>query len=402
MNVILINQNRMTPLSLYELNRQVRRAVQEGVPHEVWITGELAEGRTAANGHFYGELVEKDEATDQVIARARITCWAGQWRGLRQYFMDETGQDLRPGMSLMLLVDPTFHEQYGFSLNMLDIQPQFTLGGQVLKRRRILARLDADGILHDNQSLALPTLTQRIAVVSAEQAAGWGDFRNQLLHNSAGLAFRVGLFPAVMQGQHVEESVIAALCCIADEADRWDAVVIIRGGGASTDLSDFDSYPLAACIAQFPLPVITGIGHDRDETVLDYVAHTRLKTPTAVAAFLVERLGQQLERVNQLAERVPAAALYALQRQRQRLERTGMRLGYAAQSALQRRRHRLELIDHRLRALDPTLPLRRGYAIVRVGGEIVAQGKGLAPGDAIEVEMQDVRLQTTVKDMTIK
>lgn len=392
----------MEALSLYELNGMVRRAVCEGVPREVWVTGELAEGRTAANGHFYGELVEKDEATDRVVARARITCWAGQWRQLRQYFIDETGQDLRPGMSLMLLADPGFHEQYGFSLNILDIQPQFTLGGQALKRRRILEQLDEDGILHDNQSLVLPALTQRIAVVSAAQAAGWGDFHNQLLHNTLGLAFRVELFPAVMQGQHVEESVIAALCAIAEQAGRWDAVVIIRGGGASTDLSDFDSYPLAACIAQFPLPVITGIGHDRDETVLDHVAHTSLKTPTAVAAFLVERLGHQLERVNLLAERIPSAAFHALQQQRQRLERTGMRLSYAAQGTLQRRRHRLELVEHRLRALDPALPLRRGYAIVRRGGTIVAQGKGLAVGDGIEVEMLDVCLQTTVKDITIK
>lgn len=387
----------MNALSLYELNQLVRHAVQQAVPREVWVTGELAEGRTAAGGHFYGELIGKDEVTDQVVARARLTCWAAQWRGLRQYFLDETGQDVRPGMSLMLLVAPTFHEQYGFSLNILDIQPQYTLGGQALRRRRILAQLEEDGILHDNQQLALPTLVQRIAVVSAEQAAGWGDFRNQLLHNTLGLAFRVRLFPAVMQGQHVEESVIAALCAIADEADQWDAVAIIRGGGASTDLSDFDSYPLAACIAQFPLPVITGIGHDRDETVLDHVAHTRLKTPTAVAAFLVERLGAELERVNQLAERIPAAAFHALQQQRQRLERTEMRLGYAAQNALQRRRHRLELVEQRLRALDPALPLRRGYAIVRRGGDIVAQGGGLAPGDTIEVEMQDTRLTAEVK-----
>lgn len=389
----------MDALSLYDLNLLVRRAVDEQVPHEVWVTGELAEGRTAANGHFYGELVEKNPATDLVIARARITCWAPQWRQLRQYFEEETGQDVRPGMSLMLWVDPTFHEQYGFSLNVLDVQPQFTLGGQTLKRRRIVAQLEQDGILHDNQSLALPALVQRIAVISAEQAAGWGDFRNQLLHNSAGLAFRVQLFPAVMQGQHVEESVTAALCRIADEAEQWDVAVIIRGGGASTDLSDFDSYPLAACIAQFPLPVITGIGHDRDETVLDYVAHTHLKTPTAVAAFLVEHLQRQLERVNLLADRIPAAAFYALQLQRQRLERVGMRLGFAAQSALQRQHHRLELLDQRLRALDPTLPLRRGYAIVRLGGEIVTQGKTFEAGEEIEVEMQDVCLTTTVKDV---
>ena len=299
----------------------------------------------------------------------------------------------------MLWVAPTFHEQYGFSLNVLDVQPQFTLGGQALKRRRIVAQLEQDGILYDNRSLALPARVQRIAVISAEQAAGWGDFRNQLLHNSAGLAFRVRLFPAVMQGQHVEESVTAALCRIADEAGQWDVAAIIRGGGASTDLSDFDSYPLAACIAQFPLPVITGIGHDRDEPVLDYVAHTHLKTPTAVAAFLVEHLQRQLDRVNLLADRIPAAAFHALQLQRQRLERVSMRLGYAAQSALQRQHHRLELLDQRLRALDPTLPLRRGYAIVRRNGEIVAQGRTFASGEEIEVEMQDACLTTTVKDV---
>ncbi len=401
----------LSALSLRDLNLMVRHAIEEADLHAVWVTGELAEGRTAYNGHFYGELVEKDQRSEAVVARARLTCWAGQWRGLRDYFIEETGQDLKPGMSLMLCVEPTFHEQYGYSLQILDIQPQFTLGGQALKRRQILAQLEQDGILHDNQELSLPLLTQRIAVISSASAAGWGDFQKQLLHNDSGIRFTVQLFPAVMQGQHVPESVAAALNEIADQWEQWDAVCIIRGGGASTDLSDFDSYPLAACIAQFPLPVITGIGHDRDETVLDYVAHTQLKTPTAVAAFFVNRMEAQLLRVMDLQQRIPQAARMALQRQTSRLgelqrripqavrsmiqrgsdrmARLELQLRYATRNKLQREQHRHELLAQRLQALDPALPLKRGYSIVRCNGQIITKAAMLKPGDAIELQMQD-------------
>ncbi len=383
--------------SLRDLNLMVRRAIEEADLHAVWVTGELAEGRTAYNGHFYGELVEKDGRTEAVVARARLTCWAGQWRGLRDYFMEETGQDLKPGMSLMLCVEPTFHEQYGYSLQILDIQPQFTLGGQALKRRQILAQLEQDGILHDNQELTLPVLTQRIAVISSASAAGWGDFQNQLLHNDSGIRFTVQLFPAVMQGQHVPESVAAALNEIADQWEQWDAVCIIRGGGASMDLSDFDSYPLAACIAQFPLPVITGIGHDRDETVLDYVAHTQLKTPTAVAAFFVSRMEAQLQRVMDLQRRIPQIVRGMIQQGRDRMARLEMQLRYVTRVKLQREQHRHELLAHRLQALDPALPLKRGYSIVRCNGQIITQSAMLQPGDAIEIQMQDGTRQAEMK-----
>ncbi len=333
--------------------------------------------------------------------------------------MEETGQDLKPGMSLMLCVEPTFHEQYGYSLQVLDIQPQFTLGGQALKRRQILAQLEQDGILHDNQELTLPVLTQRIAVISSASAAGWGDFQKQLLHNDSGIRFTVRLFPAVMQGQHVPESVAAALSEIADQWEQWDAVCIIRGGGASMDLSDFDSYPLAACIAQFPLPVITGIGHERDETVLDYVAHTQLKTPTAVAAFFVNRMEVQLQRVMDLQQRIPQAARMALQRQSSRLgelhrripqavrgmiqrgsdrmARLELQLRYATRNKLQREQHRHELLAQRLQALDPALPLKRGYSIVRCNGQIITRSAMLQPGDAIEIQMQDGTRAAEVK-----
>ncbi len=387
----------LSAFSLRDLNLMVRRAIEEADLHAVWVTGELAEGRTAYNGHFYGELVEKDGRTEAVVARARLTCWAGQWRELRDYFMEETGQDLKPGMSLMLCVEPTFHEQYGYSLHILDIQPQFTLGGQALKRRQILAQLEQDGILHDNQELTLPVLTQRIAVVSSASAAGWGDFQKQLLHNDSGIRFTVQLFPAVMQGQHVPESVAAALNEIADQWEQWDAVCIIRGGGASTDLSDFDSYPLAACIAQFPLPVITGIGHDRDETVLDYVAHTQLKTPTAVAAFFVSRMEAQLQRVMDLQRRIPQAVRGMIQQSRDRMARLEMQLRYATRAKVQCEQHRHELLAQRLQALDPALPLKRGYSIVRSNGQIITQATALQSGDAIELQMQDGICKAEVK-----
>lgn len=409
----------MEALTLYELNLMVQQAIETQAPEVAWVAGELAEGRTMGNGHFYGEMVEKDPGTDAVIARARLTCWANQWQGLRRYFMDETGQDLRPGMSLMLEVRPTFHPQYGFSLQIQDIRPEFTLGGQQMKRRQILNQLEQDGILHDNRELTLPPLVQRIAVVSAASAAGWGDFRNQLLHNAAGLHFHVQLFPAVMQGRHVPESVMQALSQIEEEHEAWDAVCLIRGGGAQTDLSDFDSYPLAAYVAQFPLPVITGIGHERDETVLDHVAHTHLKTPTAVAAFLVSRMEGELQKVLDLQQRIPQAARLVLahehrrlslitqrlpqavsqrtQRERSRHERCAMRLSFATRQRMERERHRQELLGQRIQALDPTLALKRGYAILRQEGGIVTQAALLDRNKALEIQMQDgtIRIDNT-------
>lgn len=402
-------------LTLYELNQRVQHAIELTAPHEVWVSGELAEGRTMGNGHFYGEMVEKDPRTDAIIARARLTCWANLWHELRQFFIDQTQQDLKPGMSLMLRVNPTFHPQYGFSLQIQDIRPEFTLGGQQLKRRQILKQLDEDGILHDNQTLALPRLVQRIAVVSAASAAGWGDFQNQIVHNPAGLHFDVQLFPAVMQGRHVPESVMQALARIEEEYERWDAVCIIRGGGAQMDLSDFDSYPLAAYVAQFPLPVITGIGHERDETVLDYVAHTHLKTPTAVAAFLVSRMEGEWQKVMDLQQRIPQAARLALaqeerrmslltqrlpqiitnrtQRERSRQQRLKMQLTFTLRNRLEREGHRQALLGQRLQALDPTLALKRGYAIIRQGGEIVTQVAHLSAEKALEIQMQDGTLE---------
>ena len=399
-------------MTLYELNHLVREAVEHMLDEEYWVEGELSDATAGYGGHFYGELIQKDPRGQAIVARARVTCWARTYNILRLRFQHETGQTLRTGMQVKLLVQVTFHEQYGFALNVHDVDSTYTLGDMARRRREILAQLEADGILHDNQQLELPRLLRRVAIVSSQNAAGYGDFCNQLANNEYGLRFDTRLFPAVMQGQNVEESVIAALQQIASEAEQWDVVVIIRGGGATGDLSDFDSYPLAVCIAQFPLPVITGIGHERDETVLDFVAHTRVKTPTAAAAFLIEHQAQEVALLDTLQQRLSRAAQDCLLRARQRMERCSMmlpmmldklcerergrhtlmaqRLAAAVDARLQRERHRHELLSHRIKAADPQAMLARGYSITRTAdGHVVRSVAQLTPGQTIASQLAD-------------
>lgn len=404
--------------TLYELNNLVRSVLEKSLDEEYWVVGELSDASQGYGGHFYGELIEKEGDGKRILARARVTCWARTYNLLRLRFQRDTGQALHAGMKVRLLVRVTFHEQYGYALNIVDADSNFTLGDMARRRREILMRLEADGILHDNQTLPLPRLLTRIAVVSAQGAAGYGDFCNQLAHNDYGLYFRVRLFPAVMQGARVEETVASALQAIADEADCWDAVVIIRGGGATGDLSDFDSYLLASCIAQFPLPVITGIGHERDETVLDYVAHTRVKTPTAAAAFLIDHQAQEAATLDSLYSRITRSARERLLRERQRLERQStllpllthrntdrmrakldqMRanLHVLLRQRFERERHRQDLLEQRLRASDPSALLKRGFTITTCQGKAVTQLTSIHPGDIITTITLDGEIKSTV------
>ena len=437
-------------LTLFELNSLVRELVEVSFDKPYWVVGELSDVSTPAfGGHFYGELVQKDEQTDRIVARARITCWARNYNIIRLRFQKEAGETLRKGLQVKLLVKVSFHEQYGYSLNVLDIDSTFTLGDLAKRRREILLQLEKDGILHDNQSLPLPRLLRRIAVISSATAAGYGDFCHQLETNDYGFHFDVKLFPAVMQGENVPESIIAALEAIASPqtplrgegslaavspsprrgvgGEAFDLVVIIRGGGASSDLSDFDSYELAACIAQYPLPVLTGIGHERDETMLDFVAHTRVKTPTAAAAFIIDHQAQEAALLDDLFLRITRSARERIQYEKSRLERheavlplrfnsimqsfrsrlsiisqrltsgclgriereqhalqlTGQRLSAASTQRLERQRHSLQLMKQRLDSLDPRLLLKRGYSITTVGGRLVRSTEGLSEGDVL-------------------
>ena len=287
-------------LTLYELNARVRGVLETGLPDRYWLQAELSEVREAYNGHCYLEFVQKDKGGRELVARARGVIWAGVYQLLKPMFEREAGRPLAAGLKVLVRVSVSFHELYGYSLTVTDIDPAYTLGDMARLRREILARLEEDGILYANKELSLPMIVSRVAVISSATAAGYGDFCHQLLLNDYRFRFDVRLFPAVMQGERVEQSVLSALEAVMNDAEGgWDVVVIIRGGGATSDLSGFDSYWLAAACAQFPLPVITGIGHERDDTVIDLVAHTRVKTPTAAAAFLVRH---QLEAAMRLEE----------------------------------------------------------------------------------------------------
>ena len=405
-------------LTLFELNSLVHEVIEDNFDEQYWVVGELSDVSTPAfGGHFYGELVQKDEESDRIVARARITCWARNYNMIRLRFQKEAGETLRKGLQVKLLVEVNFHEQYGYSLNVVDIDSTFTLGDLAKRRREILQQLEKDGILHDNQSLPLPRLLKRIAVISSATAAGYGDFCHQLVENDYGFHFEVQLFPAVMQGEQVPESIIAALEEIREEPP-FDLVVIIRGGGASSDLSDFDSYELAACIALYPLPVLTGIGHERDETVLDYVAHTKVKTPTAAAAFIIEHQAEEAALLDDLYQRITHSAKEQIQREKQRLEHQravlpllfmgfyqkgenrlvllSQRLSSSAKQSLEREKHSLQLMQQRLNSLDPRLLLKRGYTITTCGGKLVRSIEGLAEGEVLTTQTEKGEIYSKV------
>ena len=331
--------------SLYELNSMVRNAISRAMPDSYWVTAEISELRVASNGHCYLEFVQKDEYSGSLIAKARGNIWKGNFNALRYRFEQETGQALVSGIKVMVRVSVAFHEMYGFSLTVLDIDPTYTLGDLARRRREILAQLDEDGVLDLNKELPLPRIIRNVAVISSPTAAGYGDFCNQL--EQSGFIFNVQLFPATMQGDRVEVSVIAALDRIALEADKWDVVAIIRGGGATTDLNGFDTYLLAANVAQFPLPVLSGIGHERDETIVDYVAHTRLKTPTAVAAFLIESRGNEAAELYDLQQRLLRAVQESVFNERRELDQLTRRFKLSVTQTVTSEQRRFDQVVHR-------------------------------------------------------
>lgn len=279
----------MEALSLLELNQQIQEVLHGTFNETYWVTAEISELKENRNGHCYLELVEKEEQKDKILAKMRGIIWANIYRMLKPHFLDETGREFDAGLKVLVRVSIVFHELYGLSLQISDIDPTYTLGDIARRRQEILQQLEEDGIIDMNKEVELPLVPQRIAVISSQTAAGYQDFCNQLEANSYGYQVHYTLFEAFMQGNTTESSIIQALEQINETLDHFDAVAIIRGGGSRSDLSYFDSYELAANIAQFPLPVLTGIGHEKDESIADRVAHTSLKTPTAVAEFLLER-----------------------------------------------------------------------------------------------------------------
>ena len=372
------------------------------------------------------ELIQKEEGTATPIARASAKCWRSQWVMLLPYFERTTGQQLHAGMKVRLKVYAQFHEAFGFSWIVTDIDPTFTLGDMARRRQEIIRQLKEEGVFDLQKELSLPLFCQRIAVIISETAAGYGDFVKQLNENPYGLQFTTRLFPAVMQGEQVEQSIIDALNQIYEVPSgavegtfAFDCVVIIRGGGGTADMSGFDTLALAENVAQFPLPIITGIGHDRDESILDMVSFQRVKTPTAAAAFLVSHLeavlnaiddaqaliarlfsvvkSRQEQRIDQLFSRLTAHAQQRLLSHLARLTAAEDRLPLLVQHRLDQDRHRLELLGEKLKSLDPQLLLRRGYSITTFGGKALRDPATLKSGDEIVTRLEKGTIVSKVK-----
>ena len=394
----------------------VRESIECEMPEEYWVEAELSECRET-RGHCYMELIQKDELSATPVAKAPAKCWANKWLTIRPYFERITGQQLHAGMKVLLQVYPQFHEAYGFSWIVNDIDPTYTIGDMARKRQEIIKKLKDEGVFDLQKELRLPMFCQRIAVISSQTAAGYGDFCNQLADNPYGFKFETQLFPATMQGEGVEQSIINALERIYDT--DYDCVVIIRGGGATSDMSGFDTLALAENVANFPIPIITGIGHERDESILDMVSHTRVKTPTAAAAFLIEHLKevhdvidssqdritryaqQKLTTLNsQLAivsESIPRLFSLVKTRQESKLDIFEQRMRTSIDRRLTSESHKLELISEKLKALDPTLLLARGYSITMHNGHAVKDASSLAPGTEIETRLAKGTIHSIIK-----
>jgi len=405
-------------LTLRQLNLMVRDAIEMQMPDEYWVEAELAECRERG-GHCYLELIEKEDTTNTPVAKASAKCWRQTWQMIQPYFERTTGQALRTGMKVLLKVYAQFHEAYGFSWIVTDIDPTYTLGDMARKRQEIIRQLKEEGVFDLQRELCIPLFAKRIAVISAAEAAGYGDFCRQLEDNEYGFKFEITLFPAIMQGEQVESSVVEALNAIYHSIRDFDVVVIIRGGGATSDLSGFDTLALAENVAQFPIPVITGIGHDRDESILDMVANTRVKTPTAAAALLIDNLRQVLERINNAQQRItlaihqrianhksrltslqtliPALVERTLSNAKHRIELMQNRLPAVTERIITNQKHKLSQIELMLQSYDPQLLLKRGYSITLMNGRAIRDPKELKVGDEIETRVEKGTIRSVVK-----
>jgi len=382
--------------SLLQLNMMVRDTIEATLSDEYWVEAELSECRES-HGHCYMELVEKDELSNTPVARASAKCWRQTWAMARPMFERATGQQLRAGMKVLLRVYPQFHEAYGFSWIVTDIDATYTLGDLARRRQEIVRKLKEEGVFDLQRELVLPRFCQRIAVISAETAAGYGDFCRQLEDNEYGLHFRPTLFPAIMQGEQVEQSIIAALNDINKRLEDFDCVVIIRGGGSTSDMSGFDTLALAENVANFPLPVITGIGHDRDECVLDMVSHIRVKTPTAAAAFIIDHLSRIWETLCDAQRRITQAVSRKMSDCRHQIELWEARIPVAIEKRTLTQKYRIESLELKLQSFDPQLLLSRGYSITLHNGKAVRDPSLLQVGDEVETRVEKGTFKSIVQ-----
>lgn len=384
----------MEKYSLKELCDWIQEMVENDLPDRYWVCAEIAS--MSVRGHCYMELVEKAE-NGILAAKVRATCWSNVYHLLSAYFLQETGQSLHTGLQVMLEVSVEYHAVYGLSLNVWNIDPTYTLGDLAKQRQATIQQLTEDGVMDLQKALQIPSLPRRVAVISSADAAGYGDFGDQLKHNRFGFKFHVQLYPAVVQGDTAARSVVQALNSIAALEEEWDVVVIIRGGGASTDMSCFDDYNLASHCAQFPLPIIAGIGHTRDVSVVDMVVHTSVKTPTAAAEWLIERVAEQVERVGSLMLRLQRATQNAVSREKNRLLLYEQQIFNAVRGKAVRERGKLDLWMKTIELHSPERIFKMGYSLTMVNGKLVRSQSEVNEGDVLETHLHDGVIQSVVK-----
>lgn len=384
------------PVGLLALQEQIKEALEGTFFETVWVQAEISELKQHPSGHCYLTLVEKDARSNTLLAKASAVVWASTWRMVKPYFAAQTGRALAVGMSVLVRVQVSYSTVYGLSLVVFDIDPSFTVGELELARQRTIARLEAEGMFDMNAQLPLPALPRRLAVISSATAAGYRDFMHHLEDNEYGFHFYTRLFPALMQGAEAPASMIAALDTIAAEADSFDAVLVLRGGGGAMDLVCFDDYDLAVNVAQFPLPVLTGIGHDHDYHIIDRVAHTYVKTPTALADWLVERFAGEAWQLDSLVQRLHLAVQAKALRQQSVLDALVQRLVHAVADRHAGALHALDLLEHRLDAVNPRRALERGFLFALKNGRRTDTAAAFAPGDRLTILFRDGSVEAEV------
>ncbi|MDW3210502.1 MAG: exodeoxyribonuclease VII large subunit [Reichenbachiella sp.] len=407
----------MNHYSLHEFNLFVKEVLSDSLERSYWIIAEIGQINLHGNGHCYLELVEKDN--NYVKAKARGTIWANIYREIHPWFVSQTGTELKQGMKVLFNASLEFHEVYGISLNIRDIDVNFTIGERERKKQETIQQLEAEGIIDMNQALELSIVPQRLAIISSETAAGYEDFMNQFESNPYGYRAILDLFPATMQGDSAPSSIIDCLHKIHESGLGYEAVILIRGGGSKMDLDCFDDYDLCAHLAQFPLPIITGIGHERDQSIADLVAHTRLKTPTSVAEFLVSRMMTFESEINQVQESINQLTQELLYRQNEIINEIKFKWQLSVNQILQRHTFQLEqfvqlikqkpsLILNRQKeflghnqklvdAYDPQNLLNKGYSITRLNGKVLTKQK-IKSGDQIETQTASQTIISTVNE----
>jgi Exonuclease VII, large subunit len=406
-------------LTLSQFNALITQVLQGNFPDTYWILAETSDVRMNKNGHCYLELIEKQERGTTILAKNRAYIWSNRFFLLKSFFEEKTGQAFVSGIKVLVKVTPEYHSVYGLGLNIIDIDPTYTLGDMEQRRQEILERLEDESILTLNKELSLAVLPNRIAVITSPTAAGYEDFLDHLTNNSQGFIFYPTLFPAVMQGEQTESSIIKALEDIYANINQFDVVVIIRGGGATSDLTSFDSYALAANCAQFPLPIITGIGHERDNIVLDYISFHRAKTPTAVADYLVQKVEDTYNDLLNIQHNILTQTSYILKNQQEKLKRFRYLFPIHIEQSIEQKRNKLSFIqnkiktsasislkneDNKLQELNafmklssPDYILSRGYSITYKDGKIIKSIEEIKEGDLIQTKLQDGKIESVVE-----